>query len=43
MLLHPEVFKVDPETMTLDLIGMPETAIDELQTLGVELFPDVED
>jgi len=43
MLLHPEVFEVDPETMTPDLIGMPESATDELQTLGVEFFPDVED
>jgi hypothetical protein len=43
MLLHPEVFEVDPETVTPDLIGMPETATDELQTLGVEFFPDVED
>jgi hypothetical protein len=43
MLLHPEVFKVDPETVTPDLLGMPETATNELQTLGVEFFPDMED
>jgi hypothetical protein len=43
MLLHLEVFEVDPETVTPDLIRMPEAAIDELQTLGVEFFPDVED
>jgi hypothetical protein len=43
MLLHLEVFEVDPETVSPDLIGMPESATDELQTLGVELFPDVED
>jgi chromosome segregation ATPase len=29
-LLHPEVFKVDPETVTPNLLGMPETATDEL-------------
>jgi hypothetical protein len=43
MLPHPEVFEVDPETVTPDLIGMPEAATDELQTLGVEFFPNVED
>jgi hypothetical protein len=42
-LLHPEVFEVDPKTVTPDLIRMPETATDELQTLGVEFFPDMED
>jgi hypothetical protein len=42
IILHPEVFEFDPETVTLDLvgiIGMPETATNELQTLGVEFFP----
>jgi hypothetical protein len=29
--------------VTPKLIGMPETATDELQTLGVEFFPDVTD
>jgi hypothetical protein len=43
MLLHPDVFKDDPETVTPDLIGIPETATDELQTLGVKFFPDVTD
>jgi hypothetical protein len=43
MLLHPEVFKVYPETVTPDLLGMPETATNELQTLGVEFFPVLED
>jgi hypothetical protein len=43
MLLHPEVFEVDLETVTPDLIGMPEIATYKLQTLGVEFFPDVED
>jgi hypothetical protein len=43
MLLHPEVFTVDQETVTPEFIGMPETATDELQTLGVEFFPDVTD
>jgi hypothetical protein len=43
ILLHPEVFEVNPKTVTPDLIGMPETASDELQTLGVEFFLDVED
>jgi len=43
MLLHPEVFKVDPETVTPELLELPETATKELQSLGVEFFPDVED
>jgi hypothetical protein len=43
MLLHPEIFEVDPETVTPDLIEMPESATNELQTLGVEFFPDVTD
>jgi hypothetical protein len=43
MLLHPKIFKVDPETVTPDLLGIPESATNELQTLGVEFFPDVED
>jgi hypothetical protein len=43
MLFHLEVFTVDPETVTPELIGMPDTATDELQTLGVEFFPDVTD
>jgi hypothetical protein len=44
MLLHPEVFEVDLETVTPDLIGMPEIATNELHTLEVEFFfPDVED
>jgi hypothetical protein len=43
MLLHPEVFEDDPETVTPDLIEMPESATNELQTLGVEFFPDVTD
>jgi hypothetical protein len=41
MLLHLEVFTVDPEIVTPELIGMPETATEELQTLGVKFFPDV--
>jgi hypothetical protein len=43
MLLHPEIFEVDPETVTPDLIEMPENATNELQTLGVEFFSDVTD
>jgi hypothetical protein len=43
MLLHPEVFEVDPETVTPDLIGMPKIATDKLQTLGMEFFLDVDD
>jgi hypothetical protein len=43
MLLHPEIFEVDPETVTPDLIEMPESATNELQTLGVEFFSDVTD
>jgi hypothetical protein len=43
MLLHPEVFKVDPKTLTPDLIGMPETTTNKPQTLGVEFFPDETD
>jgi hypothetical protein len=43
MLLHPEVYTVDPETVTPELLELPETATRELQTLGVEFFPDVED
>jgi hypothetical protein len=43
MFLHPEVFNVDSETVTLELIGTLKTATDELQTLGVEFFPDVTD
>jgi hypothetical protein len=35
--------EVDPETVTPDLIGMLVSATDELQTLGVEFFPDVTD
>jgi hypothetical protein len=38
MLLHPKVFTVDSETVTPEFIGMPETATNELQTLGVEFF-----
>jgi hypothetical protein len=30
MLLHPEIFEVDPETVTPDLIEMPESATNEL-------------
>jgi hypothetical protein len=43
MLLHPKFFEVDPETVTPDLIEMPASATNELQTLGVEFFPDVTD
>jgi hypothetical protein len=43
IILHPDVFQFNPETVTPDLIEMPETATDELQTLEVEFFPDVED
>jgi hypothetical protein len=43
MLLHPDIFKVDPETVTPGLLGIPETATDKLQTLGVEFFPDMTD
>jgi hypothetical protein len=42
MLLHPEVFEVDPKTVIPDLIGMPKSTTDELQTLGVDFFPNVE-
>jgi hypothetical protein len=43
MLLHQEVFEFDPETVIPDLIWMPEVATDELQTLGMEFFPDMKD
>jgi hypothetical protein len=43
MFLHPEVFEDDPETVTPNLIEMPESATNELQTLGMEFFPDVTD
>lgn len=43
MLLHPKIFEVNPETVTPDLIEMPESATNELQTLGVKFFPDVTD
>jgi hypothetical protein len=43
MLFHQEIFEVDPEIVTPDLIEMLESATNELQTLGVEFFSDVTD
>jgi hypothetical protein len=40
--MNPDIYKFDPETVTPKLVRILKSATTELETLGVEFFPNVQ-
>lgn len=40
--LNPDIYNFNPETVTPELVGITESSTTELETLGIEFFPDVQ-